>query len=144
MNQSCNRIEHNGVVVSVDGDRANVRIVRTSACSSCHVSQVCNKTESKEMDVMVRGTHVSGFKEGDNVVVAIQVSMARMAVICGFGIPLAIMLISFFITKTFCKDDLIISVVSFGIVAVYYVIMYLLRDMLDKKFFFEIKDIKKI
>ena len=64
--------------------------------------------------------------------------------ICGFGIPLAIMLISFFITKTFCKDDLIISVVSFGIVAVYYVIMYLLRDMLDKKFFFEIKDIKKI
>ena len=54
------------------------------------------------------------------------------------------MLLSFIITKTFCKDDLITSVVSLGMVAVYYVILYLLRDRLDKKFLFEITDIKKI
>lgn len=144
MSQSCDKIEHSGVVVSIDGDCADVRILRTSACTSCNVSRICNKTESREMNVKVRGMRVSDFKEGDNVVVTIKASMARMAVVYGFGFPLLIMLLSFIITKTFCKDDLITSVVSLGMVAVYYVILYLLRDRLDKKFLFEITDIKKI
>ena len=136
MSQSCNRIAHDGVVVAVNGDSVSVRIVRTSACVSCKVSGLCNKTESREMDVTVRGAHVSGLKEGD--------SMARMAVTYGFGLPLAIMLVSFFIAETFCENDLIISLTSLGMVAVYYFILYLLRDRLDKRFSFEIMDIKKI
>ena len=144
MSQSCNRIAHDGVVVAVNGDSVSVRIVRTSACVSCKVSGLCNKTESREMNVKVRGMRVSDFKEGDNVVVTIKASMARMAVVYGFGFPLLIMLLSFIIAKTFCKDDLITSVVSLGMVAVYYVVLYLLRDRLDEKFLFEITDIKKI
>ena len=129
MSQSCDKIEHSGVVVSIDGDCADVRILRTSACASCNVSRICNKTESREMNVKVRGMRVSDFKEGDNVVVTIKASMARMAVVYGFGFPLLIMLLSF---------------ISLGMVAVYYVVLYLLRDRLDKKFLFEITDIKKI
>lgn len=144
MSQSCNRIAHYGVVVAVNGDSFIVRIVRTSACVSCKVSGLCNKTESREMDVTVRGAHVSGLKEGDSVVVAVRDSMARMAVTYGFGLPLAIMLVSFFIAETFCENDLIISLTSLGMVAVYYFILYLLRDRLDKRFSFEIMDIKKI
>ena len=51
-------IKHQGIVEKVDGMHVKVRIVQTSACSSCSAKGLCNASESKEKLIDVYG--VSG------------------------------------------------------------------------------------
>ena len=42
------KINHSGVVETVDGEHLRVRILQTSACSACKVAGHCSAAESKE------------------------------------------------------------------------------------------------
>ena len=41
-------IEHTGVIESINGNQIRVKIVQSSACSSCQVKSMCSSSESKE------------------------------------------------------------------------------------------------
>ena len=71
-----NRIEHSGRVESIDGEWVRVRIVQSSACSSCEARKLCQCAESKEKIVKCRSYGVE-YHVGDEVMVYGAMSMGR-------------------------------------------------------------------
>ena len=53
------RIEHQGIVESVEDDCVKVRIVQVAACAECKAKSLCSSAESKEKvrEVNGRGGH---------------------------------------------------------------------------------------
>ena len=132
-------IKHKGVVEKVDDSHVVVRIVQTSACSSCSAKGLCNASESKEKFIDVYGVS-SKYNKGDEVTVCGTTSMGMHAVFLAFGIPLLILLIVLFVTMRITDGDALLSA-SVGMVAIvpYYLIIYLCREKLSKSFSFYIE-----
>ena len=75
----------------VRGDSVRVRIVQTSACAACKVAGHCSAAESKEKVVEVVDCRAAAYAPGDSVVVSIEPSTGRRAVILAFVVPFLIL-----------------------------------------------------
>ena len=125
-----NQIEHLGVVEDVDGCRVKVKIVQSSACSSCHARSMCNSSESKEKIVDVTTEEYESYEVGDKVVVCASMSMGRKAVMLAWII----------VCSSVMHVAEIVSIAgALALLAVYYFILYLRRDRIDRSFFFSLR-----
>ena len=98
-------IKHKGIVERIEeGGHIVVRIVQTSACSSCSAKGLCNASESKEKLIDVYDRQVS-CQIGEEVVVCGTTSMGMQAVLLAFGLPLVLMMIALFITMRITDGD---------------------------------------
>lgn len=135
-------IEHVGEVVRVDDLNVQVRIVQTSACSSCVAKGHCNAAESKEKVIDVLNSDFLSLKVGDVVKLEGSTSMGMKAVMWSFGVPFLVV----FIILLFCKEFLSLDDLNSGLLSLvslipYYGILYLFRKRFAKKFSFTIKPI---
>ena len=132
-------IKHKGIVEKIDGSHVTVRIVQTSACSSCSAKGLCNASESKEKLIDVYQFQVP-CRVGEEVVVCGTTSMGMRAVFLAFGIPLLILLAALFVSMRMTGDDALLSaVIALCAVVPYYLIIYLCKDKLDRTFSFTIE-----
>ena len=132
-------IKHKGIVEKIDGSHVTVRIVQTSACSSCSAKGLCNASESKEKLIDVYQSQVP-CRVGEEVVVCGTTSMGMRAVFLAFGIPLLILLAALFVSMRMTGDDALLSaVIALCSVVPYYLIIYLCKDKLDRTFSFTIE-----
>ena len=127
-------IKHRGKVEKVNGSHVVVRIVQTSACSACSAKGMCNASESKEKLVDVYEVNPS-YQIGEEVVLCGSTSMGMRAVFLAFGIPVFILLAALFIAMRVTDGDALFSaVVSLLAVTPYYLVIYLMKDKLNKTF----------
>ena len=120
------KINHSGVVETVDGEHLRVRILQTSACSACKVAGHCSAAESKEKIVdVVLGKGSVDYKVGDNVVVSTTQSAVGKALFVGFLLPFGVMVVA-----------LLVAIAS---LVPYYLIIYILRDRLGRSVTFSIE-----
>ncbi len=132
-------IKHRGIVEKIEGSHVVVRIVQTSACSSCSAKGLCNASESKEKQIDVYGVDTS-YRIGEEVVVCGTTSMGMRAVILAFGIPLLILLMALFVTMRMTDGDALLSAfVALLAVVPYYSVIYFMKDKLNKTFSFTIE-----
>jgi sigma-E factor negative regulatory protein RseC len=132
-------IKHKGIVEKIDGSHVTVRIVQTSACSSCSAKGLCNASESKEKLIDVYQSQVP-CRVGEEVVVCGTTSMGMRAVFLAFGIPLLILLAALFVSMRMTGDDALLSaVIALCAVIPYYLIIYLCKEKLDRTFSFTIE-----
>ncbi len=133
------KIKHLGVVEKVDGSHVTVRIVQTSACSSCSAKGLCNASESKEKLIDVYHNQVS-CQIGEQVVVCGTTSMGMRAVLLAFGLPVLILLLALFVTMRITDGDALFSaLVGLGTMVPYYLIIYVCKDKLNRAFSFTIE-----
>ena len=133
------KIKHLGVVEKVDGSHVTVRIVQTSACSSCSAKGLCNASESKEKLIDVYHNQVS-CQIGEQVVVCGTTSMVMRAVLLAFGLPVLILLLALFVTMRITDGDALFSaLVGLGTMVPYYLIIYVCKDKLNRTFSFTIE-----
>jgi len=132
-------IKHRGKVENVNGSHVVVRIVQTSACSACSAKGMCNASESKEKLIDVYEVNPS-YQIGEEVVLCGSTSMGMRAVFLAFGIPVFILLAALFIAMRVTDGDALFSaVVSLLAVTPYYLVIYLMKDKLNKTFSFVIE-----
>ena len=132
-------IKHRGVVEKIEGTHVVVRIVQTSACSACSAKGLCNASESKEKQIDVYGVQAS-YRIGEEVVVCGTTSMGMRAVLLAFGVPLLILLLALFVTMRITDGDALLSaVVALLAVTPYYLLVYFMKDKLDRTFSFTIE-----
>ena len=132
-------IKHRGIVDRVDGSHVVVRNVQTSACSSCSAKGLCNASESKEKWIDVYEVNAS-YRVGEEVVVCGTTSMGMQAVFLAFGIPLLILLLALFISMRITDGDALLSAaVALSAVIPYYIVIYFMKDKLNKTFSFTIE-----
>lgn len=78
-----NIITHQGIVENISGSQVFVRIIQTSACSTCSVKGHCSSADSKEKVIEVADTS-SAWKIGDEVTIIGATSMGMQAVLLAF------------------------------------------------------------
>lgn len=133
-------IQHLGTVESIDGNHIRVKIVQTSACATCAAHKLCNSSESKEKMIDVYTKDASGYSVGQQVNVYGTTSMGMRAVLWAFGVPFVILVAVLYacILLTGGNEPLS-ALVSMGTLALYYLILYMCRGRMQKKFTFTLK-----
>lgn len=135
-----NEISHKGRITAITPEFTTVEIVSTSACAECHAKGMCGMSESKVKEITVPTDPYSDRKPGDEVDVVLKKSMGMKAVWISYVIPLFILMILILSLSSVTVHELYVGLISVGAVALYYLVIYLLRDRLAKDFVFYIKD----
>ncbi len=162
-------IKHDGIIIALNGDgTARVRIVQTSACAACKAKAMCASAESKEkeMDVVLLNqeqgtrnkdkilttdeTNVTSlgsllltpevYKVGDTVEVMVQQKMGWKAVVLAYLLPFFAMLLVICVGNAWLNvREEILGTAALCAMAVYYLILGLFKDKLQREFSFTAK-----
>ncbi len=135
-----NKIKHQGVVESVGEGSMKVRIMQSSACSGCKVSAHCNASDKKVkiIDIYDKAS-VNGRKPGDEVTVVATLETGMRAVAIGFGLPFLLMVITVFVTQKLTGNETLAAGLSVAVLMPYYLIIYLMREKLKRRFSFTVE-----
>ena len=130
-------IRHEGIVESIGADNVSVRILQASACSSCSARGLCRSSESKEKLIDVRG-HYPTLEVGDSVTLQGSVRQGLRASVLAYVIPLILMTIALFIGVRQGGEG-IGALAALLVLVLYYGVLFLLRDRIEKKFEFKLE-----
>ena len=147
-------IKHDGIIIALNEDgTALVRIVQASACAACKAKAMCASAESaeKEMTVVLLGDEQ--WAVGNEVEVMVQQKMGWKAVVLAYLLPFFVMLAVMFIGNGLlamgdgatgllgdeAKREAVLGTVALCAMAVYYLVLGLFKDKLQKEFSFTAK-----
>lgn len=137
-------IKHRGIVENINGSHVQVRILQTSACSGCSVKGHCHASESKEKLIDVIDRNSFAYQVGQEVMLYGTTSMGMQAVLLAFGVPFLVLLITLFVAMRLTDGNELQSAgVALLALVPYYLIIYICRNKLSKKFSFSIETIKE-
>lgn len=132
-------IQHLGTVESIEGTHIRVKIVQTSACATCAAHQFCNSSESKEKMIDIYTRDASDYSVGQEVNVYGTTSMGMRAVLWAFGVPFVVLVgVLYGAILLTDGDEPLSALVSMVALALYYLILYICRGKMQKKFTFTI------
>lgn len=137
-------VRHEGRIVAMHNDRAEVLISRLSACAACKVAATCNSAECKPMRVMARFDKDRQVALGQHVTVAMAARNAWLSVALGYGLPLMAFMLACAVTYSAHCTDGVIALVGMLAVLAYYAVLYLFRHRLDGMFQCRIIDVKPL
>ena len=121
-----NSITHSGVVVSVSGNCAVVRIEQLSACAGCHAASM-----------LPEGVKAA---PGDVVKIKSKRENKHAAIVLAYILPLCIMVAVLFLSVlAIGLSEAAGALVSVIFLAAYFVILWLLRDKLKRRFVFYVQ-----
>ena len=134
-----NEIAHKGRITEIDKDFTTVEIMVSSACSECHAKGLCGMSEEEQKVVMVPTDPYVKHEVGEEVQVCTKMSMGLKAVWISYVIPLAVLMILILTLSAVIDNEAVTGLVSIAGVAIYYLVIWLLRDRLRSEFVFYIK-----
>lgn len=133
-----NEITHAGRILEITPDFTTVEIIVSSACSECHAKGLCGMSEDEQKLISVPTDPYASYKVGDQVRVCTKMTMGLKAVWISYVIPLLILMILILSLSSVIGNELVIGGVAIGGVALYYFVIWLLRDRLNNEFVFYI------
>lgn len=131
-------VNHKGTIIEITQDLIRVEIINKSMCAACHAKGFCSAGDSKDKVIDVPYFNNGEYAVGDVVEVVMKRSMGFKAVWISYVIPLIILLIFLLTLQSFGVSELAVGLVSALAVALYYVVVYLLRDRISTEFVFTI------
>lgn len=132
-------ISHDGQVVEILQDKYRVKIITKSACASCHAKGVCNPSDQAEK--IIDAVSVQKLNIMDNVVVELEERLGWKALFYGILIPFVIMVTVLFTFSVYMKEELLPALLGLFSLVVYYFIIYLFKDKIEKEFIFTAKKV---
>ena len=136
---SYSEITHRGRIVSITPEYTTVEIVSESACAACHAKGLCSLGDSKVKQVEVPTRGWDNYTVGQEVSVVLRATMGHKAVWLAYMVPLLIMVAALLGILSAGGSELTAGLGAIGAVAVYYAVIWLLRDRLRKEYVFNIK-----
>lgn len=141
--KSIDRIEHEGVIIGIDSDFISVEILSQSVCSSCNAKSMCSMSEVKAKIIQVENRGFNLYEKGERVNVLLKRSLGFRALWISYLIPLIIALVLLVVLSTVSVDELLMGLSVLAIIALYYFVVYLLRDKIKKDFIFTIEKLNR-
>ena len=145
-------IKHDGIIIALNGDGTTlVRIVQTSACAARKAKAMCASAESaeKEMTAVLLGENgkvktennsTQSYHVGDTVEVMVQQKMGWKAVVLAYLLPFFVMLAVLFIGNAiWVVREEVLGTVALCALALYYLVLGMFKDKLQKEFSFTAK-----
>lgn len=132
-------ISHRGKVLEVTPQFTTVEIVSESACSACHARGLCGLSESKSKTVVVPTSGWDSFCPGDEVNVVLKLTMGYKAVWLAYVVPLFVLVAVLLGLCALGINELHAGLAAIGTVALYYFVIFLLRNNLNNQYIFKIE-----
>ena len=133
-------IYHDGKIIEITPEFTSVEIISSSACSQCHAKGLCGFSEEESKVVMVPTSPYTERKVGETVTLALKQTMGLKAVWISYVIPLIILMILVLSLSSVIDNEVWTGLTAIGGVALYYLVIWLLRDKLKNEFVIYIKD----
>jgi sigma-E factor negative regulatory protein RseC len=134
------QVAHTGKVVSMTPQTTTVQIVSHAACSECHAAGVCGLSEYTEKAIEVPTRPTATYGVGDEVQVVLKATMGLKAVWLAYFLPLVVLLAVALGLIALGLSEVVAGLAGLGAVALYYGILWLLRDRLRNEYVFTIQD----
>jgi len=132
-------VSHKGKVLRVTPQVTTVSIVQHAACGSCHAAGLCGMAEATEKTVEVPTVPFATYGVGDEVEVVLKASMGMKAVWLAYCIPLVVLLSVILGLMALQVPEVPAGLAGLGAVALYYLVLWLLRGRLKNEYIFTIK-----
>ena len=132
-------ISHKGVIVAITPQVTTVSIQQQGACSQCHAAGLCTLSEVAEKTVEVATDPYAHHAVGDEVEVLLKASMGFKAVWLAYCIPLVVILATILGLLALGVGEVAAGLAGLGAVALYYLLLWLLRGRLQNEYVFTIK-----
>lgn len=130
-------ITHDGRIIKVEGQQVTVCFIQSSACSGCHAKGICSSQDQAEKIVVADSEGVE-YSVGEKVLIIVSNEMAWSAVVLAFLVPLILAFIALFIAVPLA-GEMMACLITLCVLAVYYVILFLQRDKLNRRVVFTIE-----
>ncbi|MGN1232112.1 MAG: SoxR reducing system RseC family protein [Candidatus Cryptobacteroides sp.] len=140
MRRKKDSIAHDGIIVEITPDFTTVEILSSSACASCHAKGLCGMSEEEKKLIMVPTDPYTVYSPGQQVKVMTKKSMGLKAVWISYVIPLLILLILILSLSSVIGNEAYVGLAAIAGVALYYFVIWLLRDKLESEFVFYIEE----
>lgn len=135
-----NVVTHEGIVKSTGNATVMVSVIAKSACISCQVKGACSLSDIEEKIIEVDlPEDQADLKPGEHVTVEMKESLGTWAVLLGYVFPFLVVLISLIIYTSAGINEGLAGLFSVLILAPYYIILYLSRRFLRKKFTYRLQ-----
>jgi len=134
-----NQISHPGRIAEITPDFTTVEIISESACSSCHAASLCGLSEYEKKAVQVPTRGWDNYEVGQEVSVVLKASMGHKAVWLAYVLPLVLLVAVLMAFLRIGAGELLSALSAFVAAAIYYFVIYLLRDRLRNEYAFEIE-----
>ena len=133
-------IDHKGRIDSIHGNKINVSFLAMSGCASCHAKGFCSAADMQEKNVEVTD-YTNQYNIGEEVNITLKQSLGFRALFLGYVLPFLLVL-SMLIGLTSLKfNEAIAGLGALSVLLPYYLILFLLRNKIRKKFTFTINKI---
>lgn len=136
-----NKIKHSGIIESTEDRCVHVRILQSSACGSCAVASHCSASEAKEKMVDIYDRNAGIYQKGQLVTIATDGPTGFKAVLFGYGLPLIVLIAVLVFTIIITGNETIAALLAIASLVPYYIILYLLRDKINRQVNFTIEKI---
>ena len=133
-----NAIEHTGVIEDISDNGIRVRFTSFSACASCHAKGVCSASDMEDKEIVVPNTGYD-LHTGDFVSITMKASLGTKAVLIGYVYPFIVLLTILLILNGIGMSELKAGLISLATLVPYYIIVYQLRNRLERTFGFTIR-----
>jgi len=132
------RVSHTGVVTNISDKDIEIEILSSGSCGSCNIKAACGMSEMKEKHIVVPKPKSKEFIVGQPVKVSMTARQGGKAAVYAYLIPALLMIFTILIISMFKLADWISAVAGIGMVAVYYVVLFLFRGKIREKFEYEV------
>lgn len=143
-----NVIKHTGTVIAIEGETVRVKIEQSSACSACQAKAMCSSADKKEKIIDCSSSLVDGrsynesLKVGDTVEVTVEQRMGWKAVVIAYLVPLMVLVGTLAILDMRLENEALAGVIALGVTGVYFIVLRLFRDRLQRQFSFTARKIE--
>ena len=127
-------ISHEGIVTRISDDELEIKILAQSACAACHAKSACGMGEQAEKILNVPRPKGQNFTLSQRVNVRMAIGQGNKAAVLAYLIPIALLIAVLFICLGFGLNDGLSALLSIVALIPYYIVLYLRRDKLKKKF----------
>ncbi|MCK9281235.1 MAG: SoxR reducing system RseC family protein [Melioribacteraceae bacterium] len=131
-----------GIVISSKNGFADIEIMDSANCDKCSAKIICKPSDSERRRIKVIDPYNVGV--GDFVKISIEGFQLVKASFLLYGMPLIILLTSLLTFLNYYKmDELVATLLSMGLTAIYFFIVYSLREHISPEKLPKIISVKK-
>ena len=132
-------ISHEGIVTKITDDELEIKILAQSACAACHAKSACGMGEQAEKVLIVPRPKDRDFALNQKVNVRMAIGQGNKAAVLAYLIPIVLLLAVLFVCLGLGMNEGLAALVSIIALVPYYIVLYLRRDKLKKRFEYSIE-----
>ena len=136
-------ITHEGIVTKITDNELEIKILAKSACAACHAKSACTMSDMTEKTLTIPKPEGSDFQILQKVMVTMAVGQGNKAAILAYLVPFLLIMAVLFAMLGIGLGEGLSALIGLAALIPYYIILYLCRDKLKKRFEYTIEAVGK-